>query len=83
MLCRDLRLTGANRLDNRPSLPDVASAFRGARLVSYIGATSMTLILVILWPAIATVVGVMDLPEFTAWVLCFTFSIDTHLFPAY
>ena len=65
---RDLRLVGANKLDNRPELSEVAHTFRNARLASYVGALSLTAILIIIWPAIATVTKVMQLAEFTLWV---------------
>lgn len=65
---RDLNLDGANRLDNRPSLAEVAKAFRSPRIISYVGALSLTFLLVLLWPAVATVAGVMNLGAFSAWV---------------
>ena len=57
-----------NKLDNRPTLGDVSKAFKSARVVSYVGAITLTFILIILWPAVSTVVGVFGLDDFTAWV---------------
>ncbi len=65
---RDLGLTGANKLDNRPELSDVSRAFKSARLIAYIGALVLTFVLIILWPAVMVAVGVMDLSGFQHWV---------------
>ena len=65
---RDLKLTKANKLDNRPSLQDVNNAFKLTKLIAYAGSISLTCILIILWPAVMSAVGVMELYHFTQWV---------------
>ncbi|XP_064611598.1 uncharacterized protein LOC135475601 [Liolophura sinensis] len=65
---RDLRLTSLQQLDNRPALEEVEKTFRGAKLLAYIGAMSISLVLVIIWPAAMTAVGTMNLEQFNHWV---------------
>ena len=36
-----MNLTGANKLDNRPDLEDVAKSFKSAKMVAYIGAIGL------------------------------------------
>ena len=63
-----MNLTSANKLDNRPSMKDVAKAFKSAKVVAYVGATVLTVILIFIWPGLMSVVGVMDLFQFKQWV---------------
>ena len=65
---RDLHLVGANKLDNRPALADVARNFRGAKMVAVVGAIGLTFVLIIFWPAIMTVTGVLTIVHFKQWV---------------
>ena len=59
---------GIKTLDNRPSLEEVEQTFKGARQLAIYGAIALALILIVLWPAIMTSSGVLDLSHFTAWV---------------
>lgn len=68
LLYRDLGLKTANKLDNRPSLEDVTKTFRGAKYTAYFGATVLTLVLVIIWPAGMIAEGVFSLSQFKNWV---------------
>ncbi len=42
--------------------------FKGARNVAYIGAISLTILLIILWPSAMTATGVFTLTNFKQWV---------------
>ena len=46
----------------------MADAFKSSRVISYVGALSLTFILVLLWPSVATVAGIMHVEAFSAWV---------------
>ena len=65
---RDLGLTGANQLDNRPSLEEVKSTFKFAKNLAMTGAVVLTFVLILVWPTCMVSVGVMDLAAFTHWV---------------
>ena len=65
---RELNLSGAHRLDNRPSLSDVQQAFKRATTMAFTCSISTSLVLVIIWPASMVAVGVMDLDQFVGWV---------------
>ncbi|KAK2149319.1 hypothetical protein LSH36_455g04021, partial [Paralvinella palmiformis] len=86
LYARDLGLSGANRLGNRPLLDEVANKFKGARLVANVGALLISLILVIIWPAAMTAVGVLGPKGFSSWVgmtagYAFLATIFIILFP--
>lgn len=59
---------GAHQLDNRPSLYEVSRAFRNAKLVAQIGAVVLSVVLVILWPALMIPIGVFSFSDFSSWV---------------
>jgi hypothetical protein len=65
---RELQITGAHRLDNRPSLSEVAETFRSAKIIAYVGASILTFILIILWPSCMLTVDVMNQSQFSQWV---------------
>ncbi|RUS77237.1 hypothetical protein EGW08_014990 [Elysia chlorotica] len=65
---KELNLSGAHRLDNRPSLLDVQHAFKRATTMAFSCSITISLILVIIWPASMVAVGVMDLGAFEGWV---------------
>ena len=65
---RELNLSGAHRLDNRPSLLDVQTAFKRATNMAYSCSITTSLVLVVIWPACMVAVGVMDLSAFVGWV---------------
>ena len=46
----------------------VSDTFKGAKRVAYIGALILTLILIIVWPASATAMGVFSYGQFKHWV---------------
>ncbi|XP_060592204.1 uncharacterized protein LOC132746937 [Ruditapes philippinarum] len=65
----DLHLTGASRLNNRPTLEEVQVAFKFAKKVGFIGSISSTAMLIVLWPLIMVIgVSVMDFNSFYQWV---------------
>ncbi|KAK3604602.1 hypothetical protein CHS0354_027455, partial [Potamilus streckersoni] len=64
----DLNLSGAHRLDNRPTLMDVQRAFRGAKYLASIGSISVSIILVIVWPSFMVLADVMSFNAFSQWV---------------
>ncbi len=49
----------------------VSDVFKGARNVAYIGAISLTVVLIILWPSAMTATGVLTLTNFKQWVCTF------------
>jgi hypothetical protein len=61
-------LFGSEKLDNRPDLDEVEKTFRSAKYTAIIGAISLTLVLIIIWPAIMSAVGILSLAGFTTWV---------------
>ncbi|KAK6177025.1 hypothetical protein SNE40_015215 [Patella caerulea] len=65
---KDLNLTGAHQLDNRPSLDEVAKTFKYAKLLAVGGSVTLTMILVVIWPCIMVAVEVMSLSSFKGWV---------------
>lgn len=65
---RELNLSGAHQLDNRPTLQEVSDTFRAARLLANIGSLVLTVVLVLVWPAFMVLVRVMSREEFTHWV---------------
>ena len=68
LIDRDLGLSSVNKLDNRPSLEEVAHCFKKAKYTAYIGATVLTAILIIVWPAIQVTTGIFSESDFTHWV---------------
>ena len=46
---RDMNLTCANKLDNRPDLEEVAKAFKNAKLVAYVGALGQLLMYIYIY----------------------------------
>jgi hypothetical protein len=64
----ELNLTGAQHLDNRPSLEEVKTTFRNARLIANIGSVILAVILVLIWPACMTAIKTMSLENLSAWV---------------
>ena len=46
----------------------VNNTFKGAKRVAYIGGLILTLILIIVWPASATALGVFSYGQFKHWV---------------
>ncbi|KAG1693505.1 Urea-proton symporter DUR3 [Nymphon striatum] len=68
LYARELNISGANKLDNRPSLDDVERCFQSAKWVAYIGALVLTLGLIVLWPASMVAAGVLQENGFTHWV---------------
>ena len=65
---RELELTGAHQLDNRPSLAEVSRTFRVARRIANVGSVVLALVLVVVWPASMVAVKVMDRGQFGGWV---------------
>ncbi|XP_053394381.1 uncharacterized protein LOC128555605 [Mercenaria mercenaria] len=66
---KDLNLTGAYRLDSRPSLEEVQVAFKFAKIAGFIGAITLTVIMIVIWPLIMMFgVSVMSLNSFYQWV---------------
>ncbi|KAL5014496.1 hypothetical protein ScPMuIL_008766 [Solemya velum] len=68
LYAKELDLMGAHQLDNRPSLYEVSRAFRNAKLVAQIGAVVLSVVLVILWPALMIPIGVFSFSDFSSWV---------------
>lgn len=65
---KDLNLTGAYRLDNRPSLRDVSRAFRSAKFVAVVGSLALSVLLIVIWPCIMIGISVMSFNSFYQWV---------------
>lgn len=66
---RDLNLTGAYRLDSRPTLQEVQVAFRFAKITGFIGSISLTVVMIVIWPLIMMFgVSVMNSTSFYQWV---------------
>ncbi|ELU11212.1 hypothetical protein CAPTEDRAFT_212836 [Capitella teleta] len=81
LYAKDLDLSGANRLDNRPSLDEVKTAFKSASRVAQIGASLLTFIFVLLWPACMVSIDVMDQATFTRWIgISATWGIAAFIF---
>ncbi|KAL3875049.1 hypothetical protein ACJMK2_037988 [Sinanodonta woodiana] len=69
LYAKDLNLSGAHRLDNRPTLMDVQRAFRGAKYLASIGSISVSIILVIVWPSFMVLGDVMSFHAFTIFII--------------
>ncbi|ESO83679.1 hypothetical protein LOTGIDRAFT_169159 [Lottia gigantea] len=65
---KELNLSGAHQLDNRPSLEEVTNTFKYARYLAVGGSLTLTGSLIFLWPSIMVAVEVMDLSGFSNWV---------------
>ncbi|KAK7450506.1 hypothetical protein BaRGS_00039937, partial [Batillaria attramentaria] len=65
---KELNLSGAHQLDNRPSLQEVAATFRFARLMANIGSVTLALTMIVLWPALMVAIETMTRSQFTGWV---------------
>ena len=65
---RDLNLSGANKLGNRPSLEEVCRTFSSVKMAANVGATSVTFFLVVVWPASMLAEGVFDYQAYSSWV---------------
>ncbi|KAL4238295.1 hypothetical protein ACF0H5_003007 [Mactra antiquata] len=66
---KDLNLTGAYRLDSRPSLEDVQKTFKKAKYVAFFGSISLTVLIIFIWPIIMIFgVSVMSYTSFFQWV---------------
>ncbi|BFZ23564.1 hypothetical protein BsWGS_26603 [Bradybaena similaris] len=65
---KELNLYGSHRLENRPSLKEVQTAFKGAKYLAYSSSTIVSCVMVILWPAVMVAAGVMSSSQFYGWV---------------
>ncbi|XP_061180272.1 uncharacterized protein LOC133188802 [Saccostrea echinata] len=78
---KDLKLSAAHQLDNRPSYEDVFSSLRSARLLANGCSPILTILLVFIWPSLMLLEGVLDLAAFRRWIyLAMTWSLCATIF---
>ncbi|XP_059168393.1 LOW QUALITY PROTEIN: uncharacterized protein LOC131950305 [Physella acuta] len=65
---KELNLSQNRQLDNRPSLEEVQQVHRQSYVMAYSLSTVFSVVILILWPALMVIVGVMTLEQFTSWV---------------
>ncbi|XP_076358090.1 uncharacterized protein LOC143250861 [Tachypleus tridentatus] len=68
LYARELNVTGANKLGNRPTLEEVEKTFRSAKWIANAGALVLTLVLIIIWPAGMVAANVLNHSSFRHWV---------------
>ncbi|XP_013412874.1 urea-proton symporter DUR3-like [Lingula anatina] len=66
---RELGMQGAHRIDNRPSLEDVTKTFTLAKKLSIWGSVTLSVVFILIWPAIMATLGSLDLHLFRLWVI--------------
>ncbi len=64
----DMKLTGANKVNDKPSFQEVADKYKTAKRISIIGASVLTLLLIVVWPCITIPFKAFSLTEFKHWV---------------
>ncbi|XP_060071327.1 uncharacterized protein LOC132551230 [Ylistrum balloti] len=66
---KDLNITGAHQLDNRPALAEVERHFRSSKIMAYVGGLLGSVLLVVVWPSVLISVDIMDQSDFHNWVM--------------
>ncbi|CAH1784663.1 unnamed protein product [Owenia fusiformis] len=81
LYARELSISGAHQLDQRPSMKEVETVFRNVKITCYIGAIGLSLILVVIWPLAMLSTGTLALDAFRGWVyVAETWAISAAFF---